>query len=154
MVMIIKIDEDLELKGVLMKTVQELLRGEKSAIESIDVVLQKIKDNNERDQLSSIRQDHVNAVSTLTRYATNEEYKEGKDSGPWGAFTKAFAGGASFFGDKAALQALKVGEQHGLNEYKELIADNALDKDLKMRVVNELIPQQERHLTQINGYLQ
>jgi hypothetical protein len=137
-----------------MKTVQELLRGEKSAIESIDAVLKKIKDNNEREQLSSIRQDHVNAVKTLTQYATTDDIKAGEGSGPWGAFTKAFAGGASFFGDKAALQALKIGEEHGLSEYKELIQDNAVDQDLRKRVVSELIPQQERHLSQINSYLQ
>jgi hypothetical protein len=135
-----------------MKDVSELIRGEMSAVKSIDMVLGKIKSDSERIELNSIRQDHVRAVDTLKRFSI--DYKENTNtSGPWGAFASAFTGGASLFGDKAALQALKVGEQHGLNEYKEALEDDKIDSQLKSMIQSELLPNQERHLGIIDRYL-
>lgn len=137
-----------------MKQVDELIRGEISAIESIDAVLKRINDTTEKQRLTSIREDHTRAVSRLKQYSTSDVAGQTNSSGPWGAFTQAFAGGASFFGDKAALRALQVGEQHGLNEYKEALASDDMNTELKSLIQTELIPQQEQHLTMINGYLQ
>lgn len=138
-----------------MKQVEELIRGEMSAVKSIDAILDKIKDDSERTQLSSIRQDHVMAIDTLKRLSGGAEFKEEtQSSGPWGAFASAFTGGASFFGDKAALQALKVGEEHGRNEYQEALSSGDLDSELKRVIQSELLPNQEKHLRTIDGYLQ
>jgi hypothetical protein len=137
-----------------MKQVEALIRGEISAIESIDAVLGKINDSSEKEKLTSIRQDHYRAAESLKQYSTAELRGETNSSGPWGAFTQAFAGGASFFGDKAALGALKIGEQHGVNEYREALASSNVSPELKTLIQNELLPQQEQHLAMINGYLQ
>jgi hypothetical protein len=137
-----------------MKQVEELIRGEISAIESFDVVMKKLDDAQEKQHLSTIREDHVNALNTLKRYSGNE-FKAGvQDSGPWGSFTKSFAGGASLFGDKAALRALKIGEEHGRSEYKELLNDKSIDQSLREVITTELLPAQERHIQTIDGYLQ
>lgn len=137
-----------------MKQVDELIRGEISAVESIRQVLGKIKDADEKTALTSIMQDHVRAVDNLKVYAEPNFVAKADTSGPWGAFTKAFAGGASFFGDKAALSALKVGEQHGMEEYREAIKDGDINAKLRTLIQTELIPNQERHLKTINQYLQ
>lgn len=138
-----------------MKQIDELIRGELSAVKSIDAILNKINDNNEKSQLYAIRQDHFVAVDKLKRFAGADYQDVGTDtSGPWGAFASAFTGGASFFGDKAALQALKVGEQHGLNEYQEAIKEEGIDPQLKQVIQTDLLPQQEQHLKTIEGYLQ
>lgn len=137
-----------------MKEVDELIRGERSAIKSIDAVLGRIKDEQERQELSSLRSDHVRAVDTLKRFAHSDLDDHTESAGPWGAFTTAFAGGASLFGDKAALRALKVGEQHGLNEYREAIEDDGVNAELKSVIRSELLPNQERHLALIDRYLQ
>lgn len=136
-----------------MKKLDELIRGEKSAIESIDTVLNKIDDSAERSELSTIREDHVRAVDTLQRYGSFDANEEAQSSGPWGSFTKAFTGGASLFGDKAALQALKVGEQHGINDYREALESDGISSELKNIIQTELLPNQERHLNTINQYL-
>ena len=136
-----------------MKQVDELIRGEMAAVESFDSVMNKISDENEKQKLSSIRMDHVRAVDTLKRFVSTELRADIKQSGPWGAFTKAFAGGASFFGDKAAIQALKVGEEHGIREYQVALEDQSIKPELKQVIRSELLPQQERHISMIEGYL-
>jgi rubrerythrin len=139
-----------------MKQVDELIRGELAAVKSFDAVLSRIKDESEKIKLSDLRSDHVRAVETLKQYA-GPEYRSGADvqsAGPWGTFSSAFAGGASFFGDKAAIRALKVGEEHGLQEYREALEDQDLGSDLKRVIQNELLPKQESHLSVINSYLQ
>jgi hypothetical protein len=137
-----------------MKQVDELIRGEISAVESINAVLAKINDTNERSALNQMSKDHQRAVDSLKRFAEPQLEAKANTSGPWGAFTTAFAGGASFFGDKAALTALKIGEQHGLNEYQEAIRDDSVNQEVRMLIQNELLPVQERHLEMINRYMQ
>ena len=137
-----------------MKQVDELIRGEISAVESINAVLSNIKDPSEKSALVQMLQDHQGAVEKLKRYAEPKFQAKAKTSGPWGAFTTAFAGGASFFGDKAALTALKIGEQHGLNEYQQAIKDDSINMEVRTLIENELLPNQERHLQTINQYMQ
>ncbi len=138
-----------------MKQVDELIRGEMSAVKSIDAILSRIKDETEKGQLSAIRQDHVQAVDKLKSFA-GAEFRESapKTPGPWGAFAAAFTSGASFFGDKAALRALKVGEQHGLSEYQEAMKDVSMDSKLREVIQKDLLPIQEQHLRTIDRYLQ
>ncbi len=136
-----------------MKHVDELIRGEISAVESFDTVINKIKDVSELTKLSELRLDHQRAVENLKKFAAGEVEGNTETSGPWGTFTTAFAGGASFFGDKAAINALKVGEQHGLNEYREALNDDGIRPEVKALIRSELIPNQERHLAVIENYL-
>lgn len=136
-----------------MKQIDELIRGEISAVESFDTVINKVKDTSELTKLSELRQDHMRAVENLKKFAAGEVEGKTDSSGPWGTFTTAFAGGASFFGDKAAINALKVGEQHGLNEYQEALADDGIRPEVKELIRSELIPNQERHLAVIENYL-
>lgn len=137
-----------------MKSVDSLIRGEISAVESIDKVLQKLDNESEKTELSSIRQDHVQAVDKLKRFTTDEFSEDTQSSGAWGSFATSFAGGASLFGDKSALRALKVGEEHGRNDYQEALATGDLDPELKSLIESELLPLQEQHIRMIDGYLQ
>lgn len=139
-----------------MKEVSELIRGEMSAVKSIDTVLGKIRDSKDQETLRSIREDHVRAVDTLKKFA-GSDFRAKEDvttSGPWGNFAQAFAGGASLFGDKVAMKALKIGEEHGVNEYRELLKNTSISPEVRRVVESELLPQQERHLSTINQYLQ
>lgn len=137
-----------------MKQVDELIRGEIAAVQSFDTVLKKLTDQSERESLNKIRADHAKAVDKLKSFADTSLDANIDKAGPWGAFTTAFAGGASFFGNKAAIQALKVGEEHGLNEYKEALEDDTVSSEIKNVIRSELLPQQEQHIFVIDGYLQ
>lgn len=140
----------------MLKHVEELIRGELSAVQSIDAILGKISDQKEKSELYAIRQDHFVAVDKLSRFAGKDfkEHRLDETSGPWGTFASAFTGGASFFGDKAALKALKVGEEYGVKEYREAMDDSNADERLKSIIQADLLPQLEKHIRVIDGYLQ
>lgn len=137
-----------------MKQVDELIRGEMSAVKSIDAIISKIKDANEVRELSTMRSDHANAVELLKAHASADVIDDSQSAGPWGAFASAFTSGASLFGDKAALGALKIGEEHGRQEYKEFLEEGSIDSELRNLIEQQLMPQQERHLKTISHYIQ
>lgn len=139
-----------------MKEVSELIRGEMSAVKSFDTVIGKMRESQDRETLKSIREDHVRAIDTLKKYAGSDDsvVRDTSSSGPWGNFASAFAGGASFFGDKVAIKALKLGEEHGISEYRELLKNSSISSDVRKVIETELLPQQEKHLSTISKYLQ
>lgn len=145
-------------KGKFMKKenastqLDDLIRGELSAVECYDVALPKITDLTERDTLRQFKQDHVRAIEVLKKYAPTEVIMESQTSGVWGKLTKAFTSGASIFGDKAALKALKAGEAHGVKEYKEALADAAIQSELKQLIRTELLPNQEKHIQALDSF--
>ena len=136
-----------------MKNVEDLIKVELSALKSIHSVLPKIKDSKEKEQLTSIWQDHLDAVNKLKKYAGSEFQEEESKIGPWGAFSSAFTKGASLLGDKTVLKALKFGEEHGLNEYREAVKNLNLDPNLKELIQKEILPVQEKHVRTIENYL-
>ena len=137
-----------------MEQINSLIRGEMSAVKSIDAILDRVKDESEKSQLYTLRQDHLQAVGKLKRFSSQDIQDEPQSSGPWGAFASAFTGGASLFGDKAALKALKVGEEHGRNDYQEALKSDDINSELRSLIQNELLPMQEQHLRTIDGFLQ
>ena len=128
----------------------DLIRGEIAAVKSYDTALEKVSDVQGKSELLSIRQDHVKAVETLKKYADFEVKAEAKDGGIWAEFTKAFTGGASIFGNTAALKALKIGEEHGIQEYKEALKDDTIQAELKQIIQTELLPNQQKHIATID----
>jgi len=65
-----------------------------------------------------------------------------KESGAWGAFARLFEGGATAFGEKAAVAALEEGEDHGLKLYRDDL--EKLDPASRTLVEIDLLPAQER----------
>jgi predicted KAP-like P-loop ATPase len=136
-----------------MKQVEELFRGEVAAVKSIDTILNRLKNETEVQELRAIREDHIKARDTLRTYLGSDVSSEESKAGPWSTFSSAFTGGASLFGDKAVISALKVGEQHGLNEYEQALKDDSIQPELRQMISSELLPQQRRHMDMINRYL-
>ncbi len=52
------------------------------------------------------------------------------------------------------MKALKLGEEHGVSEYRELLKNTNISPEVRRVVETKLLPQQERHLSTINQYLQ
>lgn len=140
-------------QGESMKDIGEIIQSEIAAVKSIDTVLHRVENDIEKSELTSIRQDHVRAVDRLKRFSTIDTSDVGHTGGPWSGFASAFTGGASLFGDKAALQALKVCEEYGIKKYRAALQEDAVDIAIKDIIRSELLPQQERHLSVINKYL-
>lgn len=138
-----------------MKSTQldDLIRGEMSAVMTYDQVLEKVKDQKEAARLNEIRKNHVNAVATLKRYASADVKDDTKTVGAWGTFTKAWTGAAKLMGNEAALKALTQGEEHGITEYKEALNDENVSADLKRMIKTQFLPKQEEHIKTLKTFM-
>ena len=117
------------------------LRGEISAVESYKQALGKITDPAIRAELQTCEQDHEQRIELLRERITELGGKPDKGSGVWGVWAKLIQGGGDLLGEKTALQALEQGEDHGLNDYRDL---DELDSETRTWVENNLLPKAER----------
>lgn len=133
----------------------DLIRGELSALNAYDKVLDSTKDTKIKNQLQDIRDNHEKALSLLSKDVADkpELLKDTESSGPWGTFVKIYTKTSTLLGNEAALKALKQGEQHGIKEYEEALKDKTLSAELKKSIKTQFIPAQKEHIKQINKLL-
>jgi uncharacterized protein (TIGR02284 family) len=131
----------------------DLIRGEMSAVSTYNQVLEKVKDKDERKTLNNFKQHHQTAVEKLKKLATQDVQEDTRSTGAWGAFTKTWTGGAKLFGDKAAMRALKQGEEHGIDEYEEALKDENISSEVKDLIRSDLLPKQQNHLKKLNEFI-
>ncbi len=131
----------------------DLIRGEMSAVKAYRQVLEKVKDKSDAAKLTAILRNHEKAVTTLKKHASADVLEDTQTVGPWGTFVAGYTGSAKIFGDKTALKALRQGEEHGLNEYKEALDDKNISADVKQLIRSDLMPKQEEHISVISESL-
>lgn len=124
-------------------TLNGLLKGELSAVETYQQAMDKFKDTKGLRELTRIRDEHRNAASTIREHIHQHGVQPEKSSGAWGTFARAVEGGAKFFGNDAALKALKEGEQYGIKAYEKALKE--LPDDCKT-VINSILPQEREHV--------
>jgi uncharacterized protein (TIGR02284 family) len=140
-------------KGKAAETLNTLLRGEISAVETYEQALGKVGNEPGAEQLTTVRRDHTEAVSVLRDHVIRYGGKPSEGSGPWGAFARFMEGTAKLFGDTSALKALKEGEEHGLKEYKEALENRDLPAECIALIRDMLLPKQQRHISIIDGMM-
>jgi uncharacterized protein (TIGR02284 family) len=127
----------------------KLLRSELSAVETYQQALekeqQKFGHETEFQQLNAILSEHQQAASQLRTQIQQLGGTPVQDSGAWGAWSKIVMGTAKLMGDKAALKALKEGEESGLKEYEEVLQDPDTPSEVKP-VINSLLARQQEHI--------
>ncbi|MFN8392550.1 MAG: DUF2383 domain-containing protein [Bdellovibrionota bacterium] len=126
--------------------INELLRGELSAVETYQQAIKKVGPAEGSTDLQQMHSDHMDAVAKLQAEVMKEGGKPSTDSGAWGTWAKAVEGSAKVLGDTAALKALKEGEQHGVKEYQELLENKNTPADVKDLVRTTLLPKQQEHI--------
>lgn len=131
----------------------DLIRGEMSAVRAYRQVLEKVKDKNEAGKLTSILRNHEKAVAVLKKYSSSDVLEDTKTAGAWGTFVEGYTGSAKIFGDKTAMRALRQGEEHGLDEYQEALNDKNISAELKQVIRSDLLPKQEKHISIISENL-
>ncbi|HTQ80692.1 MAG TPA: DUF2383 domain-containing protein [Thermoanaerobaculia bacterium] len=134
------------------ETLNGLLRGEMSALETYRQAIEKLDNNNApgATQLHDLQRDHREAADALWRHISHHGEKPSESSGAWGAFAKAVTGTAKLFGNTAALKALKEGEEHGVKDYEAALKDEQLPEECKNLIRNQLLPKQRAHVTVID----
>jgi uncharacterized protein (TIGR02284 family) len=133
-------------------TLNSLLRGEMSAIETYRQAIEKMDNEPGSDVLHMLRVEHRDAADALWHHIENHGGKPSEDSGPWGSFAKAVEGTAKLFGNAAALKALKEGEEHGLKDYEEALKEDGLPADCQA-LIRGLMEKQRAHIPLIDRLL-
>jgi hypothetical protein len=127
---------------VSVEVLNELLRGELSAVESYDRALPAVEDKPAlRTDLQECRASHELRVERLRRAIADVGGEPVRASGAWGLFAKAVAGGARALGWKTVIMTLEEGEEHGLAEYEDVMP--RLDEPIRRLVSTQLYPEQQ-----------
>ncbi|MCA1600105.1 MAG: PA2169 family four-helix-bundle protein [Acidobacteria bacterium] len=133
-----------------------LLRSELSAVETYQQALDKEREKFGHDaefqQLNAILAEHQQAASQLTTQIQQLGGTPVQDSGAWGMWSKIVMATAKLMGDKAALKALKEGEESGLKEYQEALHDTTTPSEVRT-VLNSLLPKQQAHIRTLDGLM-
>lgn len=124
------------------ETLNSFLRGEISAVETYRQAIGRISDESLRSQLEACQRDHEHRVSALRERIEKLGGTPAESSGPWGTFARLVEGGAAMLGDKAAIQALEEGEDHGLADYRRDV--DQVHGEARRFVRMELLPAQKR----------
>ena len=100
----------------------ELLRGELSAVETYDKALPAVEGQPAlRENLQACRSSHELRVETIRRAIVDIGGEPVHASGAWGVFAKTVAGGARALGWKTVIATLEDGEELGLTEYHDTL---------------------------------
>jgi uncharacterized protein (TIGR02284 family) len=118
------------------------LRGEISAVETYRQALEKVEKAQLASQLQDCMQSHKQRVTLLSEQIRTLGGTPSTSSGVWGAFAKAVEGGATTFGEKAAIAALEEGEDHGRNDYRRDV--DKLDASSRLIIQERVLPEQQR----------
>lgn len=124
-----------------------LVRGELAAIETYQQALEKMNDAPEATELQAIEAEHRGAVRALKDQVMQCGGTPADQSGAWGTWAKFVEGTARIFGNTAALEALRQGEQHGIKEYEKAIETNELDAETSKLIRSKLLPQAHAHIS-------
>lgn len=121
---------------------QQLLRGELSAVETYDLALESLRHPELRGALGDLRDSHDRRVTLLRERIRELGGQPSESSGVWGAFARVVQRGAELLGDAAATSALERGEDHGLETYREDLGRFA--PAVRELIRRELLPAQQR----------
>lgn len=127
-------------------TLNELLRGEISAVETYQQAMDKIGSDPGAAELKQIHDEHREAANELRLHIRSHNGTPDHGSGAWGAFAKTVAGVAKLFGNTAALKALKEGEETGVSSYERALEDESLSAECKELIRSRLLPQTRAHI--------
>jgi hypothetical protein len=133
------------------EALNRILRGEISAVEAYEKALYGLEDPLESKRLKELHQHHKELATYWQNQIESKGVVSDKDSGPWGAFVKSFVNTAKVFGDSATLSAMIQGEEHGLNEYQNLLKNEFVNEDSKRYARETAIPNLELHINSLKA---
>lgn len=131
----------------------KLLRGEISAIEAYIRTIEKFANDPDLTTLIRIKDDHVRTVTQMRNRLELKGVPISEDSGPWGTFVSTFVTSAKLMGKDATLKALLTGEEHGLEQCREMLDSEELTQlDIQM-LETDIIPRIKSHIFSLEAML-
>ena len=133
------------------------LRGELAAIETYRQALDKARSAYGSDpkfqQLEKMMRDHEQAATQLQSLVRQKGGTPDTDSGAWGTWSNTVMGTARLLGDRAALKALKEGEESGIKQYRDLLDDTATPADVRDTAM-KLMQRSKEHCTRLDTMME
>lgn len=133
------------------------LRGELAAVETYKQGLDKIRSEFGQDpkfqQLAQMLRHHQEAASSLQTLIQQNGGTPTTDSGAWGAWSNTVMGAARLFGDRAALKALKEGEESGVKQYQRVLDDSSAPASVRT-TVSGLMQRTQQHVSQLDQMME
>jgi uncharacterized protein (TIGR02284 family) len=127
-------------------TLNTLLRGELSAVETYRQAEEAFQGQPEAAELRRIAGEHGLSAEVLRRHVEQHGGQPSQGSGLWGAFARLVERAAKKLGDTTALRALKEGEEHGIKDYEKALAGTDLTADCRLLIQGELLPRCRAHV--------
>ena len=132
--------------------INDVLRGELSAIETYRQALDEVRDDHGHDarfqQLARMQHEHEQAAEELRSLVQQMGGTPSRDSGPWGTWSKAVMGTARILGDKSALSALAAGEKSGVEDYQSAMKRDRTPDSVR-HVYRTLLARNQERLDQL-----
>lgn len=128
----------------------KLLRGELSAVETYDQAIGKFENKPAASDLRRIREEHSRAAGEIRTRVARFGGQPSESSGPWGSFATAVTGAAKVLGPETVLAALKKGEEHGISEYEEALANKDVNAECKELFRTDLLPKCRTHVAELD----
>lgn len=129
------------MNAVELESMNILLKGEISAVESYVKALEKVKVAKVAELLQQARDSHAERVERLRNAIVESGGEPIQTSGAWGGFAKFVTDAASAMGDSAIVAALEEGEDVGSNEYEWKMLN--IHGDNRALIRDELWPKQK-----------
>ena len=123
---------------VVITNLNNLLRGELSAVETYNLALKQFPDGPTED-LTANRDCHAKRVALVETAIRQHGGTPDTTSGLWGTFAKVVEKGAAMISAKLAISALEEGEDRGLLHYR---APGDLDPVAIQLIQTVLLPRQ------------
>jgi len=129
----------------------QLLRGEISAVETYEQAIAKFEGKPGESDLRRIRDEHAQAVKSLTKRVVDFGGEPTTSSGSWGTFAGAVTGTAKLVGPETVLTALTKGEEHGISEYEEALANVDVNAECKEVFRSQFLPLCRKHVSELDA---
>lgn len=128
----------------------KIVRGEISAVEMYAKVIEKFPQDAARFELAAFRQEHQHNVDELSRLLKEQGEDPSIKSGAWGTTVSGLMDIASFIGDKSAVTLLIEGEEHGLNQYSDVL-NYPVPLAIRTRISESYLPQSRINIGKLRG---
>jgi len=134
-----------------LETCNRLLRDEASAVATYDLALDRFRRSPDRQILKRIRSDHQESLLSLEESIVAAGGLPETSFGPWEGFGNAFENPSSHLGQSLAIELLKLGEAHELDDYEQALADVRVAEGVKDIIRQNLLPPIKRHLEALDS---
>lgn len=138
------------------ETLNNFLKDELAATETYQQAIDKFQDDEDGglESLTTIHQDHKQAVASLQALIDRLGGEPADDSGVWGTWANIIQGGANLLGKKVALKALHEGEVKGCEAYQDTLQQNELPAEIRSLIENKLLVDSQSHVLTLNQLLE